>query len=100
MKKLPLLILALLASGVLAAMSKSQSGPTAEDVRKADYIYLEALRAKSQGNGDAAFDLLTRAHELNPSDYEIGEELANYILSVSQGDSTAVAKALELMRDY
>ncbi|MDE5649887.1 MAG: tetratricopeptide repeat protein, partial [Duncaniella sp.] len=94
------LILALLASGVLAAMSKSQSGPTAEDVRKADYIYLEALRAKSQGNGDAAFDLLTRAHELNPSDYEIGEELANYILSVSQGDSTAVAKALELMRDY
>lgn len=100
MKKLPLLILALLASGVLAAMSKSQSGPTAEDVRKADYIYLEALRAKSQGNGDAAFDLLTRAHELNPSDYEIGEELANYILSVSQGDSAVVAKALELMRDY
>ncbi len=100
MKKLPLLILALLASGVLAAMSKSQSGPTAEDVRKADYIYLEALRAKSQGNGDAAFDLLTRAHELNPSDYEIGEELANYILSVSQGDSAVVAKALGLMRDY
>lgn len=100
MKKLPLLILAILAFGVLAAMSKPKSGPSAEDVRKADYIYLEALRAKSQGNGDAAFDLLMRAHELNPTDHEIGEELSNYVLSVSQGDSAVVAKALELMRDY
>lgn len=100
MKRLPLIFFALVVLGVLAATSKSQLGPSPADVRKADYIYLEALRARSQGNGDAAFDLLMRAHELNPADREIGEELSNYILSASQGDSAVVAKALAMMREY
>ena len=100
MKKLPLLILAILALGVLTALSKTRRGPTDEDIRKADYLYLEALRAKSQGQGDAAFDLLMRARELNPADEEIGEELAGYVLSISEGDSVVVAQGVEMMRDY
>lgn len=99
MKKLPLLILAILALGVLTAVSKTRRGPTDEDIRKADYLYLEALRAKSQGQGDAAFDLLMRARELNPADEEIGEELAGYVLSISEGDSVVVAQGVEMMRD-
>lgn len=100
MKKLPLLILAILALGVLTAVSKTRRGPTDEDIRKADYLYLEALRVKSQGNGDAAFDLLLRARELNPADEEIGEELAGYVLSISEGDSVVVAQGVEMMREY
>ncbi len=100
MKKLPLILLALLVAGVLAATSKSQHGVSAEDARKADYLYLEALRAKSQGSGDAAFELLLRARELNPNDHEIGEELSGYVLSVSRGDSAVVAEALNMMKNY
>ena len=100
MKKLPLLILAILSLGLPTAVSKTRRGPTDEDIRKADYLYLEALRAKSQGQGDAAFDLLMRARELNPADEEIGEELAGYVLSISEGDSVVVAQGVEMMRDY
>ena len=100
MKKLPFIVLAIMALGFLTAIAKARRGPTEQDVRKADYLYLEALRVKSQGNGDAAFELLQRARELNPEDEEIGEELAGYVLSISEGDSMVVAEGVEMMREY
>lgn len=103
MKKLPLLILAILALGALSALAagrQRQAGTETEDTRKADYIYLEALRAKSQSNHDAAFALLQRAHELNPADREIGVELSTYLLSLSQTDSALLTSSMTLLRDY
>lgn len=103
MKKLPLLILAILALGALSALAagrQRQAGTETEDTRKADYIYLEALRAKSQSNHDAAFALLQRAHELNPADREIGVELSTYLLSLSQTDSALLTSSMALLRDY
>lgn len=103
MKKLPLLILAILALGALSALAagrQRQAGSETEDTRKADYIYLEALRAKSQSNHDAAFALLRRAHELNPADREIGVELSTYLLSLSQTDSALLTSSMTLLRDY
>lgn len=103
MKKLPLLILAILALGALSAIAagrQRQAGSETEDTRKADYIYLEALRAKSQSNHDAAFALLRRAHELNPADREIGVELSTYLLSLSQTDSALLTSSMTLLRDY
>lgn len=103
MKKLPLLILAILALGALSALAagrQRQAGSETEDTRKADYIYLEALRAKSQSNHDAAFALLQRAHELNPADREIGVELSTYLLSLSQTDSALLTSSMALLRDY
>lgn len=100
MKKLPIFLFAIIAIGVVSAMAKTQRGPSDEDIRKADYFYLEALRVKSQGQPDAAFDLLMRARELNPADEEIGEELSGYLLSISGGDSTVVNEAVQLMKNY
>ncbi len=103
MKKLPLLILAILALGALSALAagrQRQAGTETEDTRKADYIYLEALRAKSQSNHDAAFALLQRAHELNPADRESGVELSTYLLSLSQTDSALLTSSMALLRDY
>ena len=103
MKKLPLLILAILALGALSALAagrQRQAGTETEDTRKADYIYLEALRAKSQSNHDAAFALLQRAHELNPADREIGVELPPSLLSLSQTDSALLTSSMALLRDY
>lgn len=69
MKQLPILIITILIIGALSVMAKSRSGSNpAEDTRKADYIYLEALRARSQGKNDAAYSLLQRARELNSDD--------------------------------
>lgn len=102
MKKLPLLILTIIALGALSAMAagRRHASSDAEDARKADYIYLEALRAKSQSKHDAAFSLLQRAHELNSADKEIGVELSTYLLSLSQTDSAMLGKSMELLRDY
>lgn len=101
MKQLPILIFAILALGTFSLVARSHRGQTeSEDVRKADYIYLEALRAKAQGHPDAAFSLLKRAHELNSADKEVGAELSVYLLGLSQNDSTLLDESLSLLRDY
>ncbi|MCM1356048.1 MAG: tetratricopeptide repeat protein [Staphylococcus sp.] len=101
MKKLPILILAVIVLGALSLMAKSRRDlSSGEDARKADYIYLEALRAKSQGQLDAAFSLLERAHELNADDKDLGVELWPYLLRLSQIDSTLLDKSIDLLRAY
>ena len=71
-----------------------------EDIRKAHYIYLEALRAKSQGQHDAAYSLLERAAELNGDDKDVGVELSIYLLKLSQTDSAQLDRSMQLLRDY
>lgn len=101
MKQLPILILTIIALGTFSLMAKGRvKGTSAEDVRKADYIYLEALRAKSQDQHDAAYSLLQRAHELNADDKDVGAELSLYLLRLSQTDSTLIGEAMDMLRDY
>lgn len=92
-----LLAAAILLSAI-ACFSKSSASVSEADARKADYIYLEALKAKALGNDDATYELLESAHRLNPSDKEIGSMLANYLLPLSGGDSVKIAKAVEMIR--
>lgn len=101
MKQLPILILTILTLGVISVMAKDRRDTAGqEDARKADYIYLEALRAKSQGRHDAAYSLLQRARELNSADKDVGVELSTYLLRLSQTDSTLVDESMELLREY
>lgn len=101
MKQLPILILTIIALGTFSLMAKSRvKGTSAEDVRKADYIYLEALRAKSQDQHDAAYSLLQRAHELNADDKDVGAELSLYLLRLSQTDSALIGEAMDMLRNY
>ncbi len=102
MKHLPFFFLILLlALAGASGLSKTKSATTEADRRKADYIFLEALRVKSQSNSqDAAYELLTRAALLNPDDEEIGMTLAAYLLQLSQGDSAMVDDATEKLRRY
>lgn len=101
MKQLPILILTIIALGTFSLMAKGRvKGTSAEDVRKADYIYLEALRAKSQDQHDAAYSLLQRAHELNADDKDVGAELSLYLLRLSQTDSTLIGEAMDMLRNY
>lgn len=105
MKRLPLILLPLLL--LAAALSATGRGRKSDslpgsDAAKADYMYLEALRAKSQGNFDAAYSLLARAAELNPSDKETGLELSNFMLLLASdpSDTTGLAEGIARLRDY
>lgn len=105
MKRLPLLILPLLLLTVaISATGRSRKADTTAggDADKADYMYLEALRAKSQGNYDAAYSLLSRAIELNPSDKETGLELSNFMLLLASdpSDTTGMAEGIARLRAY
>ncbi|MDE6324844.1 MAG: hypothetical protein K2M02_01595, partial [Duncaniella sp.] len=94
------IIAAVVVLTALCGGSKTRQPGVGENERKADYLYLEALRAKALGNTDATYDLLERAHELNPRDVEIGAELAAYVLSLSRGDSAEVVRGVKMWRDY
>ena len=101
MRRLPVIILLSLVIGALTVMARGRNeAGRAEDVRKADYIYLEALRAKSQGKHDAAFALLQKARELNGEDKEIGVELSTYLLRLSQTDSTRLGESMRMLKEY
>ncbi|WP_289769459.1 tetratricopeptide repeat protein [uncultured Duncaniella sp.] len=105
MKRLPVILIPL----VILAMALTATGRgrkpavlSIEDAAKADYLYLEALRAKSQGNFDAAFSLLSRAKELNPTDMETGLELSNFLLIMSSEptDTADMSRGVEMLRAY
>lgn len=98
MKKLPILLCILLATAGVALARRAEGGPSREDAAKADYIFLEALRAKSQGHLDAAYDLLERAYSLNPSDNETALELAPFLLNFP--DSASRERAIAMMGAY
>ena len=104
MKRLPLILLPLilLAAAFSATGRPRKTTPGDGSGDKADYIYLEALRAKSQGNYDAAYALLSRAIELNPSDKETGLELSNFLLLLASdpSDTTGLAEGIARLRDY
>ena len=103
MKRLPIiLILAICSLFAISSVARTDKKQLAkrETTDKADYIFLEALRQRSQGNIDAAFELVKRAHQLNPKDKEIGLELSMYLLPMADGDSVETARGLELLRSY
>lgn len=69
--------------------------------RKADMIFLEALRHKEQGDLDAYADLMSRAYSINPSDPYLAWEYGRFAVSATPpDDSLAIAEGYRLMRDY
>lgn len=70
------------------------------DSRKADYIYMEAMRQNSLGNDDAFFELLQRAQGLDSTDTQPGLTLGYYYMALGQEDSTLAAKGYDMMRHH
>lgn len=74
------------------------------DARKADYIFMEALRQRAEGNSDAYYDLLKAAFELNPADkYLAKEEGTRRLLLLGSGEVESFDdndEALEMIKKY
>lgn len=87
-------------SGKGAAGKKGRVEWSAEaDRRKADYIFMEAMRQTALGHDDAYFELLSRAHQLDSSDTEPSLYLGYYLMALGQNDSAMTAKGYAMMRD-
>lgn len=98
LRKLQILLLAL--TSFVGARADFDSDA---DERKADWMFMEALSARSQDNNDAHFALVTRALQLTPDKtgreaYEVAS--ARLILSQYEEDSLAFNRAIRLLDDY
>ena len=89
-----------------SAIGKGKHSPRPErwdthaDSRKADYIYMEAMRQNSLGNDDAFFELLQRARGLDSTDTQPGLTLGYYYMALGQEDTTLAAKGYDMMRRH
>lgn len=70
------------------------------DKRKADYIYMEAMRQNALDNDDAFFELLRRSHELDTADTQPGITLGYYYMALGQEDTTLATKGYDMMRRH
>lgn len=80
------------------ARTSAPSGQASAD--KADYVYLEAARARANDHADSYYELTRRAYELNPDDKFLGFEHGSNLVRLSHGDSALVAQGYTLMGDY
>lgn len=70
------------------------------DERKADYIYMEALRQNALGNEDAYFELLNRAYELDTTNTDVGFLSGFYKLAVAGQDSILFSRGYEMTKRH
>ncbi|MDE5970092.1 MAG: tetratricopeptide repeat protein [Muribaculaceae bacterium] len=75
--------------------------PDDDRQRRADYIYMEALRQNALGNHDAYYTLLERASALSPDETAISSDLGFYdIAFFGKNDSTLAINGLKKMKDH
>lgn len=85
----------------LCAMAAGRSGSGWDrraDMRKADMIYLEAVRARALDRHDDTYYLIARAYELNPSDSYVGWLYGSFLMG--QNDSVMADMGYNLIRRY
>lgn len=82
-----------------AVRKNKQTEISAQDKRKHDYLFLQAMTYKAKGDMTSLFRLLKHCLEINPNSSEALAELSNYYLGVKDADKAeqymeqAVAKA-------
>ena len=64
--------IAFLGAPVDAGAARRHVDTAAADARKADYVFMEAMRQHALENEDAYYDLLGRAYELDTTNSEVG----------------------------
>ena len=102
-------LIALVATIALPAapMKKTEKGGSPEgawsagaDSRKADYIYMEAMRQNALGNDDSFFELLRRSIDLDSTDTQPGLTLGYFYMALGQEDTLLATKGYEMMRRH
>ncbi|MCM1029196.1 MAG: tetratricopeptide repeat protein [Pseudoflavonifractor sp.] len=101
MRHLTFIILLLAVAATALSETHPGSAEASRRQRKADMIYLEALRHKENGDIDAYVDLLTQAYKTYPSDPFLGFEYGQFMAAITEHkDSVVLRQAYDLMRRY
>ncbi len=92
-----LILAATTGTGIYAAQSWDEEAAR----RKADYIFLEAVRQSGIEHKDAQYALLEEAYRLNGDDKLVGFDLGFYrLLMTPTNDSVATERSYNLMKTY
>lgn len=81
-----------------AARKRNIWGDT--DARKADYVFMEAMRRHALEKEDAYYDLLGRAYELDTTNSEVAFYRGYYNLMVAREDSATFEKGYGMMKRH
>lgn len=100
-RNIPLLLLSvLMAVSVISGSAKKKDMLDGSDSRKADYIFMEAMRQHALEREDAYYELLRRAYELDSTNTDVGFYLGYYGIMISQDDSLQFNRNFDLMRKH
>lgn len=91
---------ALMVLSCWAAGRKASDSTDGETARKADYIFMEAMRQNALEHPDAYFELMRRSHDLDSTDTEVGLDLGYYYIMLAGEDSTAFDHGMNMMRRH
>lgn len=87
-----------MAKGQKAPRQKTERWADNVNKRKADYLFMEAMRQNALENNDAYFELLNASYNLNPEESETGLTLGYYYMALGQQEDTTLAqKGYKLM---
>lgn len=67
------------------------------DKRKADYIFMEAMRQNAIGNEDAYYELLDRAYNLDKSNTDVASILGYFRIVLSNNDADMFSSGYEML---
>ena len=70
------------------------------DQRKAEYIFMEAQNQKMNENYDAFYDLLARAHEIDPNNTAISFYLGMCLIRMNNTTKERCERGLALMKEH
>ncbi len=102
MKKLYSIFLAFGLLATTASLSAGgKKGTDTADKRKADYVYMEALRQEAFGNRDAYYTLMRRAEDLDPDETVTGNNVGFYdVIMFSSSDSVMLNEGVAKMKRH
>ena len=105
MKHLSTTALLLLLAGLLIAPTMMADGNkrgtvSAADRRKAEYIFLNAQRAKEEGRSDAFFEQINYAHHIDPTNSAISFYMGSAIINMISATIDDGYEALALMKEH
>lgn len=94
-----LLVVAIVFVALEVSATKTQWSEDARQ-RKAEYIYMEALRQNALDNEDAYFELMNRAYELDSTNSDVGFYIGYYKLAISNKDSLLFNQGYNMMEKH
>lgn len=80
--------------------SARESWDSESDKRKADYVFMEALRQKALDNYNGYVELLGRAYELDTASTSVGQDLGYFYIMMSDNDTTMFNRGIQMMRHH